>query len=103
MANANPPKKAQAFSGSFCLSDMAVAGRFKVNPTIAAGDFKIDKDQGGFANFATLPTVSPAGGVEVFFTLSATEMTADIVTLTGIDQTTPGEWADWNLTILTTT
>ena len=102
MANANPPKKNQAFAFTLCLNDMAVAGSFKANPTLASGGFKIDKDQGGFSNLGTLPTVSPAAGVAVLASLSNTEMNADIVTITGIDQTTPKEWADFSITILTT-
>ena len=33
-------------------------GQFKVAPTLAAGDFKIEKDGGAAANLATLPTVA---------------------------------------------
>lgn len=98
----NPPKKAQAWQATICLNDMAIAGAFKANPTLAAGDFKIDKDGAGFNNLGTLPTVSPAAGVAVLVVLTGTEMTADIVTITAIDQTSPKEWADWSVSILTT-
>ena len=98
----NPPKKNEDFLVRIELMDMAVAGRFKANPTIAAGDFKVDKDGAGFNNLATLPSVSPAGGVCVLLTLSATEMNADVVTIIGIDQTNPAEWADYGLSIPTT-
>jgi len=84
------------------LEDMNVPGSFKSNPTIAAGDFKVDKDGGGLANLATLPSVDPAGSVLIKVTLSAAEMNADVVTFVGIDQTSPKEWADFVLSIPTT-
>ncbi len=102
MANVNPPKKNQAFSFTAGLDDMAVAGALKNTPTLASGDFKIDKDGAGFNNLGTLPTVTPAANVAVLFTLTNTEMNADIVTIIGVDQTTPKEWADFYLCILTT-
>lgn len=102
MANVNPPKKNQAWSCDIFLEDLAVAGSFKSSPTLASGDFKVSKDNGAQANLATLPTVSPAAGVIVSVVLSATEMNADKVTIVGIDQTTPKEWADFAMSILTT-
>jgi hypothetical protein len=102
MANVNPPKKNQAFSFTAGLDDMAVVGSLKSTPTLASGDFKVDKDGGGFNNLATLPTVTPSSNVAVLFSLSATEMNADIVTIIGVDQTTPKEWADFFLCVLTT-
>lgn len=102
MAASNPPKRAQAFLVDLILNDMAVAGSFKSNPTLAAGDFKVSKDGGALANLTTLPAVSPAASVVVTLSLSATEMTADRVTVVGIDQTSPKEWADWAISIPTT-
>jgi hypothetical protein len=81
---------------------MAVAGSFKSSPTISAGDFKISKDGGAFANLTNLPTVTPSGGVAVQLNLTATEMTADQVVITGIDATSPKEWADFGECIPTT-
>ena len=81
---------------------MNAAGSFKSSPTIAAGDFKVDKDGGGLTNLATLPAVDPAASVLVKVTLSATEMNADVVTIVGVDQTSPKEWADFVLSIPTT-
>lgn len=98
----NPPKKGEDFVLYICLSDMGAAGALKSNPTIAAGDFKISKDGGAFANLTTLPTVTPASSVSVAVTLSATEMTADNVLVVWVDQTSPKEWADGWLTIPTT-
>jgi len=98
----NPPTKNQDFMVRISLEDMNVPGSFKSNPTIAAGDFKVDKDGGGLANLATLPSVDPAGSVLIKVTLSAAEMNADVVTFVGIDQTSPKEWTDFVLSIPTT-
>lgn len=83
--------------------DQAVAGAFKANPTLASGDWKVDIDGGGFTNLGTLPSVSPAAGVAVLVTMAQAEMNGDVITVTGIDQTTPKEWADFSLVFLTTT
>ena len=99
----NPPIKNQDFVVRISLADMSTVGGFKAAPTIAAGDFKIDKDGAGLVNLATLPVVQPAGSVLVRITLSATEMNADVVTIVGIDQTSPKEWADFVLSIPTVT
>jgi hypothetical protein len=98
----NPPARGEDFLVRISLNDMASSGSFKSNPTIASGDFKVDKDGGGLNNLATLPTVSPASSVLVLISLSATEMTADVVTLVCVDQTSPKEWADFVLSIPTT-
>ena len=98
----NPPKKNEDFIFRIALNDLAVAGAFKSNPTIATGDFKVDKDGGGLTNLTTLPSVSPAASVLVLITLSATEMNADSVTVVGIDQTNPKEWSDFVINIPTT-
>jgi len=98
----DPAVKAQAFQTAVVLQDNANPGSFLANPTINAGDVKVDKDGGGFVNLATLPTVVPAAGVRVSVSLSATEMTADIVTIAFISQTSPKPWADLVLVILTT-
>jgi hypothetical protein len=99
----NPPVKNEDFLIRIALEDYANPGNFKSSPTIAAGDFKVDKDAGGLTNLATLPSVSPASSVLVLITLSATEMNADVVTLVGIDQTSPKEWADIVISIPTST
>lgn len=98
----NPPVKNEDFIIRIALEDMAVAGSFKASPTIAAGDFKVDKDGAGLNNLATLPSVDPAGSIWVKLTLSATEMNCDVVSIQGIDQTNPKEWADFALSIPTT-
>lgn len=97
----NPPNRNEAFVFRVALQDMAVPGSFKSSPTIAAGDFKVDKDGAGFNNLGTIPAVDPTGTVAVKITLSATEMDADVVTITWIDQTATKEWADGFVCILT--
>lgn len=98
----NPPKSGEDFQIRIGLQDMGAPGSFKANPTIAAGDFKVDIDGAGFNNLTTTPSVSPAGGVAVLLTLSAAEMTGGVITIVGIDQTSPKEWADVLMSIPTT-
>jgi len=98
----NPPVKGEDFVLRIALSDMVVAGSFKSSPTIASGDFKVDKDGGGLTNLTTLPTVDPSATILVKISLSATEMNADVVTVVAVDQTSPKEWADFVLAIPTT-
>jgi hypothetical protein len=98
----NPPVKNQDFIVYIALADMANPGSFKANPTIAAGDFKVSKDGGAFTNLDTTPDVDPDAGVAVKVALTATEMNADSVVIAGIDQTTPKEWADFVMSIPTT-
>lgn len=98
----NPPIKNQDFIIRISLADMATPGRFKSSPTIAAGDFKVDKDGGGLGNLGTLPSVDPAATKLVKITLSADEMNADVVTVICSDQTDPPEWADYVFSIPTT-
>lgn len=97
----NPPVKGEDFGFNVCLESYANPGTFQTNPTLAAGDVKVSKDDGAFANLNTLPSVAPAAGVSVSAILSATEMTADKVTVVFKDQTVPPEWCDYAVTILT--
>lgn len=98
----NPPVKNEDFIIRVSLVSAADGKRFQVSPTIAAGDFKVDKDGGGLTNLTTLPTVDPSGSVLVKVTLSATEMNADVVTIVAKDQTDPPEWCDLVICIPTT-
>lgn len=98
----NPPVKNEDFKIRIMLEDFANPGRFRTNPTIASGDFKVDKDGAGYVNLTTLPTVSPAAGRGVLIELSATEMNADVVTIQCVDQTDPPEWCDFCISIPTT-
>ena len=97
----NPPVKGEDFVLRVSLSDMAMPGTFKANPSLAAGDFKVDKDGYGLAPLAVMPVVQPAGSVLVVVTLTPAEMAADVVTIVGIDQSFPKEWADFVLSIPT--
>lgn len=102
MANTNPPKKNQAFTMRMAFEDIATPGRFKSSPTLAAGDFKRDQDGGGLNNLTTLPSVDPTGTKSVLFSLSATEMNFDMVSIVCSDQTAPPEWPDNFICIQTT-
>lgn len=98
----NPPIKGEDFIIRVGLRDAASPNRFKSSATIAAGDFKLDKDGGGLTNLTTLPSVDPSATKLVKITLSATEMNADVVTVVCSDQTDPPEWADLIFSIPTT-
>jgi len=100
----NPPKKNKDFETDVCLQDMNAPGRFRVNPTLAAGDVKIikDHDTGIPSNIATLPTVLNSAWPTIKLALSSSEMNADIVTILFRDQTDPPEWADHCISIPTT-
>lgn len=97
----NPPVKGEDFKIRISLEDMNNPGMIKYNPTIAAGDAKVDKDGGGLNNLTTLPSVSPGSGPFVLIELSATEMNADVVSVVLHDQTVPPEWADFTISIPT--
>lgn len=99
----NPPVRGEDFQIQVSLEDYAHPGDFKSNPTLAAGDVKVSKDGGALANLNTLPSVSPASSVLVTLLLSATEMTADMVSVVFIDQTSPKEWSDLVISIPTST
>lgn len=86
------PRKNVAYSFCLALEDSST-GDFKVNPTIAAGDFKVSTDGGAFTNLATLPVVEPAGSIAVKITLSQAEMNGDKVMVQGID-VAGAEWED---------
>jgi len=98
----NPPNKNQDFLIRIALEDFTNPGSFKANPTIAAGDFKVTIDGAALTNLSTLPSVSPAGSILVLLTLSAAEMNGDVITIVGIDQTSPKEWSDFVISIPTT-
>ena len=98
----NPPVKNEDFLIRIALEDFVNPGRFKSNPTIAAGDFKVSIDGGALSNLSTLPSVSPASSPLVLLTLSSAEMNGDVITIVGVDQTSPPEWCDFVLSIPTT-
>lgn len=92
MTTAFKPIKGRAYSFNVGLVSQANTKILLAAPAISAGDFKISKDNGAFTNLATLPTVTPAGGVSVNIVLSATEMTADNVVIFGTSSATT--WCD---------
>jgi len=87
------PKKASAYLFYVGLSDQSNTKVFKANPTLAAGDFKLSKDGGALVNLTNMPTVTPAAGVLVQVSLTASEMSADTITLVFSDQA-GAEWCD---------
>lgn len=103
MASYEPVVKNGAAGAIFyaALLDQLTPGSFKANPTLAAGDFKLSIDGGALANLTTLPTVTPAAGAQVKFTLTQAETNGDVVVIQCIDQTNPKEWADALLTVYT--
>lgn len=98
----NPPVKNQDFEFAIMVEEVANPGNFKVNPAIAAGDFQISKDGGSFGNLSNLPSVVPSGSEVIVIVLTSTEMNADKVVIRWKDQTSPKEWADGGICILTT-
>lgn len=74
---------------------------YKTNPTLAAGDVQISKDDGAFTNLATLPTVTPSGETSVKISLSAAELTCKRAAIRFIDQTGTKEWEDQEIIIET--
>jgi len=87
------PKKNVAYTFYVSVLDSALSGKFKANPTIAAGDFKVSTDGGAYANLATLPTVEPAGSISVKISLSADEMNGTKIQVQCID-VADAEWND---------
>lgn len=79
------PEKGVAYALFIALTDLNEPQFFIVNPTLAAGDFKISKDGGAFVNLVTLPVVTPPSSNTVKVDLSAVEMNADKIVVTGID------------------
>lgn len=92
------PQIGVAYEFSLALIDTATGG-LRANPTLATGDVKISKDHGAFANVATLPTVSPAAGVDVKVPLSATEMTVTGQVDLHFKDAAGAEWDDVFVTI----
>lgn len=77
--------------------------QFQSSPTIAAGDAKVSIDGGSFSNLTNLPTVTPPAGKTVQFSLTASEMNGDNISVVFSDQTSPAEWCDVLIQIRTYT
>ena len=97
----NPPVKNEDFVFRIAVEDYANPGNFKASATIAAGDFQVSKDGGAFANCTNLPAVEPAASRWIEIILTSTEMNADNVVVQWVDQTSPKEWADGGVCIVT--
>jgi hypothetical protein len=101
MATYNTPKRATAHKFYVALVDQSNTKLLKANPTLAAGDVRVSKDGGAFANITTLPSASPASGRALMVDLSATEMTADNVVVQFVDAA-GAEWCDLFVNLQTT-
>lgn len=82
----------------FSVGDASNPDDWKVNPTIAAGDFLVSTDGGTKVNLATLPVVTPAGSDEIRISLSAAEMNGAQVVVSAKD-VAGAEWQQAKLTI----
>jgi len=95
------PKRATEYVFYTSLTSQANTKIFQVNPTIAAGDFKVSTDGSAETNLDTLPVVTPAGSKRVKVTVSVAEMTGDNIQITASDAT-GDEWADSTFNLQTT-
>ncbi len=75
-------------------------GQYRVTPTLAAGDVKIEKDGGAAANVATLPSAEPAGGSSLKVPFSIEEMQCKQAVVRFVDAA-GAEWNDGCLHIFT--
>ena len=100
MASKIPPKRGVAYAFETSLTSQADVKLFQDNPTLAAGDVVVIKDGSLDGNIDTLPTAIVGATRSILVTLSATEMTADRVTVLFHDQA-GAEWCDLSLTLET--
>lgn len=82
----------------FAVGDASNPDDFKVNPTIAAGDFLVSTDGGTKVNMATLPVVTPSGSDQIRLSFSASEMNGAQIVMTAKD-VAGAEWQEAKLTI----
>lgn len=87
------PLQNEAYVFYVALSAQADPSTFVTDPTIAAGDFTVSIDGGGFSNLTTLPVVEPAGGILVRVDLSALEMAGEKINVFAQDAA-GDEWAE---------
>lgn len=88
-----PPRKNTAFVFYVSLVSRASRPQFQANPTLAAGDVLIAKDDGAPANLATLPVIDADFTKRVKVSLSAAEMNADNISILFSD-VAGAEWDD---------
>ncbi len=100
MATYVPAKRATAYIFYVGLVSQANTKVLQGSATLAAGDVKVSKDGGALANLTTLPAVTPAASKMIKVDLSATEMTADNVTVIFSDAA-GAEWCDLIVNIQT--
>lgn len=93
-------KKNVAYSFKVILLDTADPTKAKVNPTLAAGDFKISADGGALTNLASLPTIAPAGSDIVLIALTAGEMNGDEIMVEAKD-VAGAEWNEQHISMTT--
>jgi hypothetical protein len=93
MAGSVPAIKNAAYTFAVGLTSQADVKLLQANPTLAAGDVKVDIDGAGFNNLTSLPTVTPAAGRRVQVALTADEMNGDIITVQFVDAA-GAEWCD---------
>tara|TARA_R110000782_G_C14819205_1_gene413824 strand:+ start:26277 stop:26735 length:459 start_codon:yes stop_codon:yes gene_type:complete len=79
------PAQNKAYSFYTALVSKANPAEFQIDPTIAAGDFKVSIDGGALANLATLPVADPIGSFAVKVELSAAEMNGAKINIVAID------------------
>jgi len=100
VANFNPPQWGVAHTLYVSLTSQADTKLHQANPTWAAGDAKIAKDDGAPANMGTLPAVDADFTDRTKVVISATEMEADNITLIFSDAA-GSEWCDLTINIAT--
>lgn len=92
MAQRTVPVKNVAFTFFVCLPSAADPTLAQVNPTLAAGDVKVQTDDGSLGNITTLPT-GAAASKRVKVSLSADEMNGDNIWVQFSDAA-GAEWKD---------
>lgn len=93
MTTYEPAKKNTAYVFNIGLPSVASSNAFQANPTLAAGDFKVSIDGGSLNNLTNLPTVTPAAGKIVNFSLTTSEMNGDNIIIVCSDAA-GAEWKD---------
>ena len=95
------PKKNTQFIFYISLVSQTDTKLMQVNPTIAAGDFKVATDDGAPGNLGTIPVVDADFTKRVKVTLSTGEMNGDNVTFIASDAA-GSEWCDLTINLQTT-
>lgn len=99
MSASTVPVKNVAFVFEIALVSQADTKLYQSNPTLAAGDVKVQTDDGTLANITTLPT-GAASSKRVKVSLSAAEMNGDNVWVQFVDAA-GAEWCDYAVCIQT--